>query len=190
MNALTRILRHTDLLVGLGLLLVVAMLLMPMPHWALDTGLVLAMCISVVILLMAVNVKDPVEFSAFPSVLLITTLFRLALSIAATTTLQVDFKSGETDLLGNAVNLQSVKLVAVVVTTASATLWVGPQNLTNACQLWFGGVGSTDKAKVTDRFWNSDAGGWAVGSSTKILGINNPGGSTVSGYLICAGVAA
>ena len=118
------------------------------------------------------------------------TVFVKALSIAATTTLQVDFKSGETDLLGNAVNLQSVKLVAVVVTTASATLWVGPQNLTNACQLWFGGVAATDKNKVTDRFWNSDEGGWAVGGSTKILGINNPGGSTVSGYLICAGVAA
>ncbi len=84
MNALSKILKHTDLLVGAGLLLVVGMLLMPLPHWALDTGLVVAMAMSVMILLMAVNVKDPVEFSAFPSVLLITTLFRLALSIAAT----------------------------------------------------------------------------------------------------------
>lgn len=84
MSFLHKILRHTDLLVGIGLLMVVGMLIMPMPHWALDTGLVLAMAGAVMILMMAVNIKDPIEFSVFPSVLLIVTLFRLALSIAAT----------------------------------------------------------------------------------------------------------
>ncbi|MCW5938239.1 MAG: flagellar biosynthesis protein FlhA [Fimbriimonadaceae bacterium] len=84
MAVLAKILRHTDLLIGAGVLVVVAMLILPMPHWALDLGLVLAIAASVVILLTAVNVKDPLQFSVFPSMLLITTLFRLALSIAAT----------------------------------------------------------------------------------------------------------
>jgi flagellar biosynthesis protein FlhA len=84
MGPLQRLLRHTDLLVGIGLLLIVSMLLLPLPHWALDTGLVGAITASVIILLMAVNVSDPLQFSAFPSILLITTLGRLALSIAAT----------------------------------------------------------------------------------------------------------
>jgi len=84
MNSLSKMLRQTDLLLGIGLLTIVGMLILPLPHWALDTGLVLAMTASVVILLTSVNIKDPLEFNVFPSLLLITTLFRLALSIAAT----------------------------------------------------------------------------------------------------------
>jgi len=84
MAQLQKILKHTDLLLGIGLLIVVAMLILPLPHWVLDTGLVVAIAASVIILLSSVNVDDPLKFSVFPSLLLITTLFRLALSIAAT----------------------------------------------------------------------------------------------------------
>jgi flagellar biosynthesis protein FlhA len=84
MTTLQKILRHTDLMLGFGLLVVVAMLILPLPHWALDTGLVVAIAASVMILLMSVNASDPLQFSVFPSLLLITTLFRLALSVAAT----------------------------------------------------------------------------------------------------------
>ncbi|RYG24556.1 flagellar biosynthesis protein FlhA [bacterium] len=84
MVAVTRLLKHTDILVGLGLLAIVGMLMLPMPHWLLDTGLVAAMTVSVVIVLMAVNINDPLQFSVFPSLLLVTTIFRLALSVAAT----------------------------------------------------------------------------------------------------------
>ncbi|MBS1721431.1 MAG: flagellar biosynthesis protein FlhA [Armatimonadetes bacterium] len=84
MALLQKILRHTDLLIGAAMLVIVSMLILPLPHWALDLGLVLAIATSVVVLLTAVNVKDPLQFSVFPSLLLITTLFRLALSIAAT----------------------------------------------------------------------------------------------------------
>lgn len=71
-------------MLGVGLLAVVGMLILPMPEWALDFGLVIAISASIVILLASVNVDDPLGFSVFPSLLLITTLFRLALSIAAT----------------------------------------------------------------------------------------------------------
>lgn len=84
MATLQKLLKHTDLLVGLGILLIVGMLIMPLPHWLLDAGLVAAIAASVIILLTAVNISDPLQFSSFPSLLLITTLFRLALSIAAT----------------------------------------------------------------------------------------------------------
>jgi flagellar biosynthesis protein FlhA len=50
----------------------------------LDTCLVLAISSAVIILLTSVNVSDPLQFSVFPSLLVVTTLFRLALSIAAT----------------------------------------------------------------------------------------------------------
>lgn len=81
---MTKLLKHTDLLLGVGLLLIVAMLIVPLPHFILDAGLVAAIGASVIILLTAVNIKDPLEFNVFPSLLLVTTLFRLALSIAAT----------------------------------------------------------------------------------------------------------
>jgi flagellar biosynthesis protein FlhA len=84
MNTIAKLFKHTDLMLGAGMLLIVGMLVLPLPAWALDAGLVVAIASSVIILLSAVNVTDPLQFSVFPSLLLISTLFRLALSIAAT----------------------------------------------------------------------------------------------------------
>jgi flagellar biosynthesis protein FlhA len=84
MSTLQKLLKHTDLMLGVGLLAIVAMLILPLPHWALDLGLMAALGSAVVILLTAVNVTDPLQLSVFPSLLLISTLFRLALSIVAT----------------------------------------------------------------------------------------------------------
>lgn len=84
MQTLNKVLRHTDLMLGIALMVMVAMLILPLPHWALDTGLVLAISSAIVILLATVNTDDPLKLSVFPSMLLVTTLFRLALSIAAT----------------------------------------------------------------------------------------------------------
>ncbi len=93
-TTLQKIAKHTDVLVGIGLLLVVAMLLMPLPHWAIDIGLVVAIAMSVVTLLTSVNVTDPLQFSVFPSLLVVTTLLRLALSIAATKAILGTGKAG------------------------------------------------------------------------------------------------
>lgn len=84
METINKIFKQTDLLLGLGMLLVVAMLILPLPEFLLDFGLVVAIATSVVIMLTAVNVKEPLHFSVFPSLLVVTTLFRLALSVAAT----------------------------------------------------------------------------------------------------------
>ncbi|MBL8059306.1 MAG: flagellar biosynthesis protein FlhA [Chthonomonas sp.] len=84
MTLLQRLLKNTDLLLGVGLLVVVAMLVLPLPTAIIDFGLCIALASAVLILLSAVNVEEPMRFSIFPSLLLVTTLFRLALSIAAT----------------------------------------------------------------------------------------------------------
>ncbi|MEI7985474.1 MAG: flagellar biosynthesis protein FlhA [Armatimonadota bacterium] len=84
MQAFAKILKHTDIMLGVGLLMVVSMLILPLPHWAIDLGLVFAIGSSIMILLTSVNVTDPLQFSVFPSLLVVTTLFRLALSIGAT----------------------------------------------------------------------------------------------------------
>ncbi|MCX6341064.1 MAG: flagellar biosynthesis protein FlhA [Fimbriimonadales bacterium] len=84
MQFFSKLMKHTDVMLGIGLLLVVSMLILPLPHWAVDLGLVLAIAGSVMILLTSVNITDPLQFSVFPSLLVVSTLFRLALSIAAT----------------------------------------------------------------------------------------------------------
>ncbi len=81
---LTRALRHSDLMIALAFLVVVTILILPLPEWLLDTCLVINFAAAIIIALMAVNITDPLQFSVFPALLLVTTLFRLALSIAAT----------------------------------------------------------------------------------------------------------
>lgn len=83
-NWLTRALRNSDLVIALAILVVVTMLIVPMPKWMLDTFIVFNFAASIVIALMAVNITNPLQFSVFPALLLVTTLFRLALSIVAT----------------------------------------------------------------------------------------------------------
>lgn len=74
--------RFGDGMIAIGVLLVVVMLLLPLPPLAIDTFLIFNLALSLIILLVTMYVKDPVEFSIFPALLLLVTLFRLALNVA------------------------------------------------------------------------------------------------------------
>ncbi|OGI09864.1 MAG: flagellar biosynthesis protein FlhA [Candidatus Margulisbacteria bacterium GWF2_35_9] len=71
---------------GISILLVavLAIMIIPMPTFLLDLLMVLNISIGLVILLVAVFLNKPLEFAAFPSILLVTTIFRLALNISST----------------------------------------------------------------------------------------------------------
>ncbi|MEM1409867.1 MAG: flagellar biosynthesis protein FlhA, partial [Pseudomonadota bacterium] len=56
----------------------------PLPAWALDMGLTFSLAFSILILMVALWIEKPLDFSAFPTVLLIATIMRLALNIAST----------------------------------------------------------------------------------------------------------
>ncbi len=73
-----------DTLLAAVVLAVLAILILPVPPEALDVLLALNVAVSVLMLLVALSLTKPVEFSVFPSVLLITTLFRLGLNVATT----------------------------------------------------------------------------------------------------------
>ena len=73
-----------DVAMGVGILAILVMLLLPMPAIMLDLALSLSVSASVLVLMTALFIKKPLEFSAFPTVLLITTLLRLGLNIAST----------------------------------------------------------------------------------------------------------
>lgn len=83
-TGLNRLLRNTDVIVALGIMVVVGMLVLPLPEWLLDTGFVISLGSAVTIAIMSASVTDPLQFASFPSLLLMSTLLRLALSIAAT----------------------------------------------------------------------------------------------------------
>jgi len=67
-----------------GILTIVALMIVPMPAIALDVFFVFNIALSIAILMTAMNAEKPLDFSAFPSVLLFATLLRLALNVAST----------------------------------------------------------------------------------------------------------
>ena len=71
-------------IVPIAFIVMMAVLLVPMPSMVMDVLICLNIAISVVVLLTTIYMKDPMEFSVFPSLLLATTLFRLVLNVAST----------------------------------------------------------------------------------------------------------
>ena len=76
--------RYSDAALAALLMLIVAMLIVPLPAWILDTLLVINITGAATVLLVSLYTTEPLEFSVFPSLLLVMTLFRLALNVAAT----------------------------------------------------------------------------------------------------------
>lgn len=76
--------KNTDLLVAFGLLAIMAVMIIPMPAFMLDLALTFSLALSILILLISIYVTRALDFSVFPSLLLITTLFRLSLNVATT----------------------------------------------------------------------------------------------------------
>ncbi|CAM4258081.1 flagellar biosynthesis protein FlhA [Paenibacillus typhae] len=84
-----------DLTVLLGVIGIVLMMILPIPEWLLDVLLIVNISIALTIILVAMNTRDPLQFSIFPSLLLITTLFRLALNISTTKLILSEGHAGE-----------------------------------------------------------------------------------------------
>ncbi len=76
--------RYTDVVLVAGIVAIVALMIVPLPTWMIDVLVAVNITGGLLLLLVAIYVANPLEFSVFPSVLLISTLFRLALSIATT----------------------------------------------------------------------------------------------------------
>jgi flagellar biosynthesis protein FlhA len=77
-----------------GILILIALMIMPIPAFMLDAFFVLNIALSVAILMAAMNALKPLDFSAFPSVLLFATLLRLALNVASTRIVLVNGHEG------------------------------------------------------------------------------------------------
>ncbi len=76
--------RPSELVVAIGVMMVLAVMVMPIPPFVLDILLSFSLTFSIIILLVSIFMLAPLEFSIFPSLLLIVTLLRLSLNVAST----------------------------------------------------------------------------------------------------------
>ena len=81
---LSVVLRRGEIALALGVICILAVLILPMPPWLLDISLALSITVSVLVLMTALFIERPLDFSTFPTVLLITTMLRLSLNLAST----------------------------------------------------------------------------------------------------------
>ncbi|WP_416355100.1 flagellar biosynthesis protein FlhA [Aureimonas phyllosphaerae] len=73
-----------DIGFALGIVAILAVLFVPIPSFLIDIGLVVSIALSILILMVALWIEKPLDFSAFPTVLLLATMLRLSLNIATT----------------------------------------------------------------------------------------------------------
>lgn len=73
---------------------VLAMMVLPLPPWLLDTFFTLNIALALVVMMVAAHMKRPLDFSVFPTVLLLTTLLRLSLNVASTRVVLLEGHTG------------------------------------------------------------------------------------------------
>ncbi|MBM2715379.1 type III secretion system export apparatus subunit SctV [Mesorhizobium caraganae] len=93
-NFIKRAPANPDLMVALMLLLAIAMMVMPVPVVAIDTLIGFNMGLAILLLMVALYVSTPLDFSSLPGVILISTVFRLALTIATTRLILAEGEAG------------------------------------------------------------------------------------------------
>ncbi len=76
--------RQPDIVMSLAVVGILMIMLLPMPRFAIDLLLSFSITLSIMVLLVGMQVRKPLDFSVFPSILLVVTLLRLSLNIAAT----------------------------------------------------------------------------------------------------------
>jgi flagellar biosynthesis protein FlhA len=90
-----RIKKNTDLLVAAAILGIVLLIIIPLPPLALDIFLTISITVSLVIILITMFTTEPLQFSVFPALLLVTTLYRLSLNISSTRLILGDAQAGK-----------------------------------------------------------------------------------------------
>jgi flagellar biosynthesis protein FlhA len=76
--------KRGDIIFALGIIAILAVIVAPLPRWLMDIALALSLTLSFLILMTALFIEKPLDFSSFPTVLLLATMLRLALNIAST----------------------------------------------------------------------------------------------------------
>ena len=87
--------KNTDILLGFGLIFMLGLMLIPLPAGILDFFLAINITMAVLILIVSLYIKSPLDISVFPGLLLVLTLFRLSLNISSTRLILLDGYAGK-----------------------------------------------------------------------------------------------
>jgi flagellar biosynthesis protein FlhA len=87
--------RKSDIVTSLVLLLVLAVMFIPIPTVMLDMLLVINIAVSILMMVYIISIKDPLEFSSFPTVLLMVTLMRLSVNVSSTRQILINAFAGD-----------------------------------------------------------------------------------------------
>jgi len=104
-NALQRIpafMRNNDLILAFGMVAIVIVMVIPVPRFLMDLLLTISIFFGLLILLVSIYTERPLDFSAFPTILLVATLYRLALNVATTRLILLHGNEG-TDAAGKVI---------------------------------------------------------------------------------------
>src|SRR6201997_3440850 len=83
-QTIRRLMKHTDLVAAVAVVVVVTMLIIPLPSMLLDLFITINISTGLAVVTARMSLKKPLDFAAFPSVLLLTTMFRLAINVSVT----------------------------------------------------------------------------------------------------------
>ena len=84
LSEIVKILKRGDLALAFGILTILVVLILPLPSIVLDLFLAISITLSILILMTSLFIQAPLEFSSFPTILLISTMLRLSLNLAST----------------------------------------------------------------------------------------------------------
>ena len=93
--ALQNLMRSKDIVMALSLVILVGMLLIPLPAFLVDLAVALSIAASIGIVLLTMFIKQPMEFSVFPTVLLLITLFRLGINVSVSRLILLSGEAGQ-----------------------------------------------------------------------------------------------
>ncbi len=124
-RAIRNLFTLSDFAVAALLIMIIALIIVPLPTFALDILITVNITFSMMILLVAMYLKEPLEFAAFPSILLVVTLYRLALNIAAARLILLQaFAGGVISAFGNFVVRGNYIVGAIVFTIITIVQFV------------------------------------------------------------------
>ena len=81
---LNRLVKHTDVLLAVGVVTILGVMIVPLPTYIMDLLLTLNISMALLVLMLTIYIAAPLELSVFPGLLLVLTLFRLSLNVAST----------------------------------------------------------------------------------------------------------
>ena len=95
MNRLFKLMMQRDIVLAVVISLVVGMLVLPISPWMLDICLTINIALAVTIMLVTINTNEALEYSTFPTILLVATLFRLGLNVSTTRLVLTQANAGQ-----------------------------------------------------------------------------------------------